>query len=134
MITLHQEYDTYKTDFKNKQKNEVIKELHLVELELEDLIENRSACEKGSAQSFINLSFTIIAVITAAFWKIFDIVKENFIIGVILLYLVVILGYILIELNADRKKIELIKQAFSDERNKIIKLKMKIKILNELLK
>ena len=63
MINLDQEYDTYKTDFKNKQKDEVIKELDLVELELEDLIENRSTYEKGSAQSFINLAFAIMGIL-----------------------------------------------------------------------
>lgn len=134
MINLDQEYDTYKTDFKNKQKDEVIKELDLVELELEDLIENRSTYEKGSAQSFINLAFAIMIAIIGVFWQISDYVVINGLIFIVLGYVIAVLVYVGYHLKRDEKKIRKIKQAFSDERKKIIKLKMKIKILNELLK
>lgn len=134
MTTLHQEYDTYKTDFKNKQKDEVIKELHLVELELEDLIENRSAYEKGSAQSFINLSFAIMVAITAIFWKIFDILKDKNIIYIVLVYILAVLVFVGYWLIKDKKKIGQVEKSFSEERKKIKELKMKIKILEDLIK
>lgn len=75
----------------------------------------------------------MIAII-GVFWQISDYVVINGLIFIVLGYVIAVLVYVGYHLKRDEKKIRKIKQAFSDECKKIIKLKMKIKILNELLK
>lgn len=134
MTTLHQEYDTYKTDFKNKQKDEVIKELDLLELKLEDLIENRTKCENGSMQYFITFTFTLLSATTAVFWKIADMFNEIGVGVIVLIYLAIALIIVGIEIRKHNKEVDKVNEKISEERNEIKELKMKIKILKDLIK
>lgn len=134
MIDLQQEYDNYKAQFKGQTKESIIKELDLLEIELEDLIENRSKHEKGSIEYSNTFIFTILSVTTAIFWKIADIFNEKWVAVIVLIYLAIALLIIGNDIKKYNKEVDKIKEDFSEEREKIKELKMKIKILEDLIK
>lgn len=134
MINLQLEYNNYETQFKGQPKEKLIKELHLVELEMEDLIENRSKCENGSIQYFITFTFTLLSVTTAVFWKIADMFNEIGVGVIVLIYLAIALMIVRGEIKKHNKEVAKVKEDFLKEREKIKELRMKTKILQELLK